>query len=165
MDEVAREMTPDQARQLVREGVAPEHEIIDQRARAYSFGTAGWLQKMESPGDRAYADPRSVLAHDCALIPTKVYRALSEWLLSRSEPEDGSADHDGSAKVALLSIDRSRTAWIATAERGLAPTTEVEPFVSELGVLADELERLFPQARAFVRPGFDEPGEVAKLTE
>jgi hypothetical protein len=120
---------------------------------------------MESPGDRDYADPRSVLAHDCALIPTRVYRALSGWLLSREEPEDGPADHAGSAKVALLSIDRSRTAWIATTEHGLAPTTEVEPFVSELGVLADELERLFPQARAFVRPGFDEPDEVAKLTE
>jgi hypothetical protein len=44
--------------------VAPEHEIIQQRARAYSFGTAGWLQKVEQPGDRDHADPRSILAHD-----------------------------------------------------------------------------------------------------
>jgi hypothetical protein len=42
-------------------GVAPEHEIIQQRARAYSFGTAGWLQKVERPGDRDHADPRSIL--------------------------------------------------------------------------------------------------------
>jgi hypothetical protein len=165
MNEAAREMTIDDARQLVREGIAPEHEGIDRRARAYSFGTAGWLQRVDMPGDRDYADPRSVLAHDCALIPAKVYRALNGWLLSQDDPADCPADHDGSAKVALLSIDRSRGAWITTAERGLAPTTEVEPFVSELGVLADELERLFPKARAFVRPGLDEPAEVAKLTE
>jgi hypothetical protein len=165
MNEAARELTVDEARQLVPEGVAPEHEAIDRRARAYSFGVAGWLQKVETPGDRDYDDPRSVLAHDCALIPAKVYRALNGWLLARHEPYDWPPDHDGSAKVALLSIDRSRAAWITTAERGLAPTTEVEPFVSELGVLSDELEHLFPQARAFVRPGFDEPDEVAKLTD
>jgi hypothetical protein len=165
MNEAAREMTIDEACLLVREGIAPEHESIDQRARAYSFGTAGWLQQAGSPGDRDYADPRSVLAHDCALIPAKIYRALNGWLLTQGEREHWPADHDGSAKVALLSIDRSRVAWIATAERGLARTTEVEPFVSELGVLADEVERVFPHARAFVRPGFDEPAEVAKLTE
>ena len=39
--------------------------------------------------------------------------------------------------------------------RGRAGTGpgEVEPFVVELGILVDELERVFPNARAFVRPG------------
>jgi hypothetical protein len=29
--------------------------------------------------------------------------------------------------------------------------------------LSDELDRVFPKARAFVRPAFDEPDEVARL--
>jgi hypothetical protein len=128
---------------------------VGRLARAYSFGTAGWLQKVEEPGPRDPADPRSILAHDCALIPAKVYRALNGLRHSHEEPGDWPADHDGSAKVALLSIDRSRVAWILAAERGLAPVPDVEPFVAELGILADQLERLFPRARAFVRPGFD----------
>jgi hypothetical protein len=161
-DVADRPMTHQDFRQQLLENVAPEHRSIEQRARAYSFGTAGWLQKVELPGERDHADPRSVLWHDCAFIPAKVYRALSGLLMSRDEPDDGQADHDGSAKVALISIDRSRVAWIAVAERGLASTTEVEPFVAELGVLGDELERVFPKARAFIRPGFDEPEAIAQ---
>jgi hypothetical protein len=65
-------------------------------------------------------------------FPAKIYRALN----------------DGSTQVALLSIDRSRAAWVRTITRGLAQRAEVEPFVSELGVLAAELERAFPDVRA-----------------
>ena len=77
---------------------------------------------------------------------------------SQEEPDDWPADYDGSAKVALPSIDRSRVARI-TAERGLAPVTEVEPFVAELGILAMNSSANF-QVRAFIRPGFDELGAV-----
>ena len=47
--------------------------------------------------------------------------------------------------------------------RGLASPHEIEPFVADLIWLSDEVERVFPKARAFVRAGFDEPGAVAKL--
>ena len=157
LNEAAKDLTDEDVERLAREheGVAPEHEAIQQRARAYSHGTAGWLQTVEEPGPRDHADPRSILAHDCALIPAKVYRALNGLRHAHEELEDWPADHDGSAKVALLSIDRSRLAWIIAAERGLAPVPAVEPFVAELSILADELERVFPKARAFIRPGFD----------
>jgi hypothetical protein len=39
----------------------------------------------------------------------------------------------------------------------------VAPFIEDLLWLSDALERVFPKARAFVRPGFDEPDEVAML--
>jgi hypothetical protein len=152
----SRDVTEAEVRQEIYDRIAPEHRSIELRARAYSFGTAGWLQKVGPPGERDLRDPRSALWHDCALIPAKIYRALTGLRQWRDDPDDEPADHDGSAKVALLSIDRSRAAWTAAAEAGLAPVVEIEPFVVELGVLTDELERLFPRARRFVRPGFDE---------
>jgi hypothetical protein len=143
--------------------VPPEHHGVEDRARGYSFGVANWLQTIAAPPDRDYVDPRAVVAHDFAFIPAKIYRALTGLRFSREDPEDWPADHDGSAKVALLSIERSRAAWIDMAERGLAPIAIAARFVSDLSRLADDLDRIFPNARAFRRPGFDEPGEVAKL--
>ena len=117
MGRMARTMTYDQA--------------IDQLARAYSFETAGWLQTAGTPSDRDETDPRAVLAYYSALIPVKVCSALAGY-------ESGS--------MALLAIDRSRAAWIAIVERGLASVDDVQPFVSELRVLSDEIERVFPTA-------------------
>jgi hypothetical protein len=114
---------------------------IEQRARAYSFGTAGWLQTAGSSPERDDADPRTVLAHCCALIPVKIYRALMGL---------APTERDGTAKVALLAIDRSRAAWIEVVERGLATVGAVEPFVAELGCLAGEFERVFPNARGSI---------------
>ena len=65
--------------------------------------------------------------------------------------------------MALLGIERSRNAWLELAFRGFASPAEVEPFIADLIWLSDELERVFPRARAFVRPGLDEADEVAKL--
>jgi len=85
--------------------------------------------------------------------------------LAEDDPEerDWPADHDGSAKVALVGIERSHAAWLRLVESGLALASEVEPFIADLIWLSDELDRVFPRARAFVRPGFDEPDEVARL--
>ena len=72
-------------------------------------------------------------------------------------------DHDGSAKVALLGIDRSHAAWLDLVERGVATQAEVTPFIADLVWLGDALEHVFPNARAFVRPGLDEPDEMSML--
>jgi hypothetical protein len=97
------------------------------------------------------------------MIYVKVRRAL-RGLADRSfEERDWPADHDGSAKVALLAVERSQAAWLQIIEQGMATWQEAEPFIRQLLWLRDEIERVFPNARAFVRPGFDEPDERAKL--
>ncbi len=144
---------------LVSEPIRSEHQGIADRARDYSFGVAGFLQHIEAPPERDHVDPRSVILNDCACIPPKIYRALT----GRDRWHDDS-DHDGSAEVALIAIERSRAAWIAMAERGLASIADTQQFVSDLSRLADDLRRVFPSARAFVRPGLDEPEEVATLS-
>jgi hypothetical protein len=85
--------------------------------------------------------------------------------LADDEPADRDwpADHDGSAKVALIGIDRSHTAWLDLVEVGLASPADAASFIDDLIWLRAALERTFPNARAFVRPGFDEPDEVARL--
>jgi len=66
-------------------------------------------------------------------------------------------DSDGSAKVALLAIDRSIEAWGAL--RSLLPsgTDSILDLMVHLDRLRKRVERAFPEARAFVRPGFDGP--------
>jgi hypothetical protein len=96
------------------------------------------------------------------LIGAKINRALTVWPDESSE--FASADADGSAKVALIGIERSHAAWLSLVDRGIAPAIQAEPFIADLVWLGEELERIRPRARAFVRPGFDEPNDVAKLT-
>ena len=71
------------------------------------------------------------------------------------EIDDFPKDSDGSAKVSLIGMDRCISAW----GKIIAHFPDEE--VSILGIIA-HLERLrrrteieFPDARAFVRPGFD----------
>jgi hypothetical protein len=65
-------------------------------------------------------------------------------------------DSDGSAKVALIGIDRSIAAWrlmqLSLTERD----NSIVPLILQLERLRHRLEKSFPDARGFIRPGFDE---------
>jgi hypothetical protein len=65
-------------------------------------------------------------------------------------------DSDGSAKVALIGIERSIAAWGELRPFFLAHEREVFHIVVHLEGLRKEVERVFPAARQFIRPGFDE---------
>ncbi len=147
----------------LRPDIAPEHEPIEARAHAYSDAVHAWLEAHNDAVPRTTADHQRVIAWFQYFIPAKVYRALAGLAADAADERDWPADHDGSAKVALLGIERSHAAWLELAHRGTASPAEVEPFIEGLIWLSDELERVFPRARAFVRPGFDEPDEVARL--
>ena len=108
-------------------------------------------------------DDPSTIIHWCApLIASKTRRALkglNEFDGDREFPPD----HEGSAKVALIGIDRSMSAWAGACGAGRISGEAAARFIEELHRLCCELEELIPGARAFVRPGFDEPDEVRKL--
>ncbi len=92
-------------------------------------------------------------------IAVKLMRALSarsneaEWL---DEMDDQPKDSDGSAKVSLIGMGRSVSAWrlmqMCLPERA----DSIIPMILELERLRQRLEQRFPKARDFVRPGFDE---------
>ncbi len=84
-------------------------------------------------------------------------RALHGKFEDRYEmPDDIPKDSDGSAKIALIATDRSISAWGKLLKH--LPKSEDE--ILEILVLLERLrnmtEKEFPDARKFVRPGFDE---------
>ena len=94
-------------------------------------------------------------------IAVKSMRALSSRSTEVEEmddPEFGDfpKDSDGSAKVALVGIDRSISAWrlmqLAVPER----SESIVPLILQLEWLRRRTEKEFPEARGFMRPGFDE---------
>jgi hypothetical protein len=64
-------------------------------------------------------------------------------------------DWNGSAKVALISIDRSETAWRVIA--GAMGDRSADVLAGALGHLGQVVRQEFPRAMDFRRPGFDEP--------
>ena len=80
-----------------------------------------------------------------------------------SEPDDDNQtetglqnDSDGSAKVALIGMERSIGAWARLRELLPEKTDSILPFIVHLEQLRRATELAFPKAQSFVRPGFDE---------
>jgi len=109
-------------------------------------------------------------------IPSKIFRALMSFEHHSStgapvpdEPGEAagpvademfveiSGNHaDGSAKIALIAIDRSLNAWHIL-QRSLPDKTDsIVPMLVTLDRIRNATEVAFPKARDFMRPGFDE---------
>ena len=106
-------------------------------------------------------DAREIIEWYQYQIAVKTIRALSS---RRDEEGDDLLDDqeqfpkgsDGSAKVALIGIDRSIAAW-RLMQLSLPKVAESSvPFLMQLEKLRRRIEKSFPEARGFVRPGFDE---------
>ncbi|MDX6303084.1 MAG: hypothetical protein QOI77_53 [Blastocatellia bacterium] len=109
-------------------------------------------------------------------IAAKVYRALmgrddkiiEDALRDREIPADDEVeeeeaqfdriadDSDGSAKIALIAIDRSSSAWRMMLSSVPEKADSIKPMLLELERLRRATELIFPRARDFIRPGFDE---------
>jgi hypothetical protein len=74
-------------------------------------------------------------------------------------------DSDGSAKVALIGIDRSIAAWGNLRSHFPEQEAEILDTLVFLDRLRKEVEKEFPDARNFIRPGFDEPDKHAQGSE
>jgi hypothetical protein len=73
------------------------------------------------------------------------------------EPIDAiGGDSDGSAKIALIAIDRSSSAWRIMQDSMPEKADSIVPMLLELERLRRATEQAFPHARDFIRPGFDE---------
>jgi hypothetical protein len=142
--------------------VPPEHLLIEARADDYFTRAHTWLRGQAGPRTDP-ADPDAVIEWFHLQIVVKVHRAIRGLAEVGPEEREWPADHDGSAKVALLGIDRSHAAWLGAVERGLVSESDAALFIADLVWLGEALERVFPRARAFVRPGLDEPEEVSTL--
>ncbi len=90
-------------------------------------------------------------------IHVKLMRGLMKFD-PEEEPEDEAfpKDSDGSAKVALLGMDRSIAAWGALREHFPEKTDDILTLLLQLDRLRRKTEQHFPAARSFKRPGFDD---------
>lgn len=93
-----------------------------------------------------------------------IYAKLSRAIGSRAgeeletDPEMKAfpKDSDGTAKIALIAMDRSIAAWSGLRLKlGGEEGDDVLDLLAQLAAIRQATEKLFPQARAFVRPGFD----------
>ena len=70
--------------------------------------------------------------------------------------EDISPDSNGSAKIALIEIDRSINAWSHLLQYFEDETRDILKIINYLKQIREIAEKEFPRARSFIRPGFDE---------
>ena len=85
---------------------------------------------------------------------------VTEDLIERPEILEGyPKDSDGSAKVALIGLDRSIGAWAALHSQFPDRTDDILDILLHLDRLRKRVDQVFAEARAFVRPGFDEEGQ------
>jgi len=118
-----------------------------------------WLH--EHAAIRDSADPLvreaiEVIRRHSVFIGGKLARAL----LGRTSADDSGDDAiqndwNGSAKIALIAIERSESGWQTVAE--VTRDVGAAAIASSFAALRDEVENAFPFARLFKRPGFDEP--------
>jgi len=151
---------------------APTHPVIA-AAHAYTRLVTAWLdtergwlhdkrlairRQLHASADpaaviaaaEALCDALDVIAWDCTLIPAVLSRAVR----GRGAPQPYESPQ-GLAKLALVSIDRSVSAWLRVrAARPGQPETVI-PVLAQLDRLGRMVEGEFREARTFTRPGFD----------
>jgi hypothetical protein len=88
------------------------------------------------------------------LIPVKIQSVLRA-LTDPSEDILLSTYYLGKAKLVLVSIDQSMLAWQTVLQHYPEKTDDMLDMLSLLIRLRREIDRLFPQARAFKRAGLD----------
>ncbi len=89
-------------------------------------------------------------------IAPKVMRAIQGKIEGEEEDSDEfPSDSDGSAKIALIAIDRSIGAWAVISRYDDLYAESVLKIISFLDRLGQAIEETFPNARSFHRPGFD----------
>lgn len=90
------------------------------------------------------------------LIQAKMRRALYGYFYQESFGKRDTEDFNGSAKVALIAVDRSIESWRLIREICPDHLREIRHLLVVLEQLQTDIGKQFPGAREFRRPGFDE---------
>lgn len=106
----------------------------------------------------AIRDALEIITYYLHQIHVKLNRAQTGRIRSDAwfEENEFPKDSDGSAKVALIGIDRSVDAWSTLLPHLPDQEDSILPLLSKLQQLRSLVENTFPDARAFKRPGFDD---------
>lgn len=153
----------DESRQHRKRQLVDNHPLT-KAGKKYANTASDWFRELDqmfevSENFEQLEDAREVVQWYQYQIAVKTMRALSgrrEELEGDPEIVEFPKDSDGSAKVALIGVDRSIAAWrmmqLSLPERAAS----IVPLILQLERLRNRLDKAFPEARDFVRPGFDE---------
>lgn len=168
------------AEQDARDKVVRNHFVV-KATTAYMRAVSEWLESaapdVKEATDRLVAQARftaeaadardelerleddvDIVAWYHTLLPPKAHRMISGLLeLPKQDAWNDGSDVAGTGKLLLVSIDRSLAAW--THLLSLLPDQEMTilGLMIRLDHLRRGIERAVPRARAFIRPGLDEP--------
>ena len=160
---------------------AAENHEISRAARAYIDMAENWFEGVrdffgdgeetdpgfrsltgngEAPERNGFEEALEVVRWYHHQIYVKLLRAISGRIEEESEVFDEldqyARDSDGSAKVALIGIDRSIAAWGIIDRRFPSfRRHDVPSILTHLERLRRSIEKNFSEARGFLRPGFD----------
>jgi hypothetical protein len=157
----------DFARSERRRRKRPKELPLSRLVYEFTLAALVWLrdrrEALAASADPILKEAIEVAAHDAMLIGATLHRAVDGRDRWRTDDEDigvpaVQSDWNGSAKVALLSIERSHLAWQTIA--GATHDRDASTFAERLEALRRLVRDEFPRAMEFVRPGFDEPQQA-----
>ncbi len=142
----------------VRDSVPEVDDPLDDLAARYAFDVARFLGRRGwTPPIRPTPQPSplDVVAWYHEMMHLRLSRALASAILAERGRRENIVDANGCAKVVLVGIDRSRAALRRL--RGQRDDTRGVALLETLDALSAAVERRFPFARDFIRPGLDAP--------
>jgi hypothetical protein len=141
-----------------KRGLVDNHPLT-KAGKKYANAATDWFREFDQTIEISdLEDAREVIQWYQYQIAVKTMRALSgrkEELEEDPEIAGFPKDSDGSAKVALIGIDRSMAAWRMMQLSSPDRLESIVPLILQLEGLRRRLEHGFPAARDFIRPGFD----------
>lgn len=145
---------------MVREWIERHEDFLKEKEKVLTRELALGIAEPEATA-ASITDALEVIRWYQMQITVKLVRALEgeddeKEITEDEEMNDIPRDSDGSAKVALIGIDRSVGAWGKLQNHFPEQSDSIMNILVHICNLRTDIEGLFPNARRFVRPGFDQ---------
>jgi len=141
--------------EMVKNWFGSAEKLLEEKESELNLQAQLELPNCEPAGEAAaIKDSIDVIYWYQHQIYVKLKRAVCGTI--RNGIDEDSSDANGSAKVALIGIERSIAAWGQMHKHFPEQQNSILDILLHLDRLRRTVETAFPDARAFVRPGFDE---------
>ncbi|MFB3886990.1 MAG: hypothetical protein ACE144_17330 [Thermodesulfobacteriota bacterium] len=157
--------SPSEVESIRKNDEAAKEHVISRASGSYAKMVDDWFKERDglffemaagAADEMDFAEALEVIRWYQYFVAAKVFRAIRGMKEEKEERDDEfPSDSDGSAKIALIAIDRSIGAWAVISHHDHRYAEEVLKMISFLDSLRQAVEQTFPKAKSFVRPGFD----------
>jgi hypothetical protein len=164
--EIETSVSTEDEENIKAKDVAAKDHLLFRVAKRYSEWVENWFSRRETLFIEMAAAGREEVSIEEAVevirwyqyfISAKIMRAVRGKIEEKEEGcDEFPSDADGSAKIALIAIDRSIAAWAVIQHDMTDDDKKVMDIIAFLDGLRQAVEKTFPGAKSFIRPGFDE---------